>query len=202
MCAAVRAARRRNRQDSTGPLQARDWASDSSHVDVSLFVRLAIALPLVLLASCIDDTEQMGVSMLHDRPAAVAAPCKGDDDPPVIELLLTEEDNNPGGGDDQVLWRAVPREPSAGAFVTPFGAAPEGYETTIPLQGELDPSTTYSLYMHPGGVIVFRPKELEPGRISSQIGRLTPERFLEYAREGCGSGSLVDGAEPIVLQLG
>ncbi len=109
--------------------------------NVSLLVRrFAPAFVLVLLASCVDDAEQLGVSVLHDLPVAVATPCEGEDDPLVIELLRTEEDNNPGGGDDQVLWRAVSRESSVGAFVTPFGVAPEGY-ATIPLQGELDPST-------------------------------------------------------------
>ncbi len=183
-------------------LQPRDSPSATSHVDVSLIVRrLAIALLLFLLTSCVDDAEQLGVSMLHDRPVAISAPCRGEDDLPVIELLLTEEDNNPGGGDDQVLWRAVPREPSVAAFVTPFGAAPDGYETTIPLARRLDPSTRYSLLMQPGGVVVFRTQDLEPGRIWSEIGRLSPERFVEYAREGCGSGDLVDGAETVVLQL-
>ena len=172
-------------------------------VDVSLFVRqLAIALPLVVLISCTDDADQLGVSLLNDAPAAVWAPCKGGDDPPVVELLLTE-DKNPGSGDDQVLWRALPREPSDGPFVTPLGIQPEGYETTIPLNEDLNPSTKYTLYIRPGGgVIVFRPQDLEEGAIKSQIGKLTPERFLENAGEGCESGGgLIEGAEPVILQL-
>jgi hypothetical protein len=164
--------------------------------------RLAIALPLVLLTSCTDDFEQFGVALIDGEPAVVSAPCE-DQDVDSIELILTQEDVSPD--ESPVLWRAVTAQPRATAFITAFGDAPEGFETTIPLNAALAQGREYTIYMkwyagEAGAVIVSRPRDLEAGRIMSQIGLLSPEGFLDYAREGCG-GDLAEGAEAVVHML-
>jgi hypothetical protein len=158
---------------------------------------------LVLLMSCTDDAEQLGVSVLDGRPVAVSTPCRGQA-VASLEILVTEN-NNPGGGDDQVLWRAVARKFRPTAFVTPIGQAPDGFHSTITLAEPLSEGRRYTLYLrwHGGGagVIIFRPEALDPGRIESEMGSMTPSRFLDYASEGCGGGS-ARGAEGAIQSLG
>jgi hypothetical protein len=163
-----------------------------------------VVMPLVFLVSCTDDAEQLGVGLLDGQPVVVSAPCRSQR-VASIDILLTEWDNSPGGGDDQVLWRAVaPERRPATAFVAPIGEAPEGFDTTIPLAEPLSEGREYTLYMQwhggGGGVIIFRPDSLKPGRIKSEQGFKSVDRFIDYASEGCGSG-FAEGAEAVIRPL-
>lgn len=173
-------------------------------MDVSLFVRrLALILPLVMLASCIDDAEQLGVILVDGRPASLSVPCEGQEIASV-ELLDTARSDHPGGEDDVVLWRVVARRPGPEAFVTVIGQAPEGFDTTVPLAASLDADPEYTLFINGsggGGAIVFQPGTLRADRVESATGQRTIDGFMEYADEGCGLGRLSDEAEDVGRML-
>ena len=166
--------------------------------------RLLIALPLLVLSSCSDDAEQLGVTLADGRPAAVSAPCEGMN-VSLVELIRTEGSDNPGDTDDIVLWKAVAPSPQPSAFITPIGEAPDGFETAIPLEVELEEVREYTLYVEwfegGAGVVIFRPQELRAGWIESERGPFTLEQFIDYA-DGDGSGcDLVDGTEAMIRTL-
>lgn len=92
--------------------------------------RILLTLPLLLLASCTDDTEQVGMTVVDGEPVAVVTPCQSQE-VASIEILLTARSSNPGDDDDQVSWRAVARDPGAIPFATPIGQAPDGFHPAV-----------------------------------------------------------------------
>jgi hypothetical protein len=164
--------------------------------------RILVALPLVLFISCTDDAEQLGVSVIDGQPVAVSTPCRNQS-VASLEVLVTENDNHPGGGDDQVLWRAVARNPGPTAFATPIGEAPDGFDSTIPLAEPLSGGRDYTLYLQRqeggAGVIIFRPDALKAGRIETEMGSKSVHQFRDYASD-CASGWAA-GADDVIRSL-
>jgi len=159
---------------------------------------LAVLSTALVLSSCSDDSEQIGMTLRDGRPTVIIASCVGDK-PRSIAVV------NPGNdsfdeGDDEVLWQIDYAHTRPISIATPIGVAPPRFETIVPLRDPLPRTTEMTLDVNgrTWGGLYFTVSELREDRILTDRGEfLSPAAFLSRAEKGCG-GSLDPGARAVI----
>ena len=159
---------------------------------------LAVSSTALLLSSCSDDSEQIGMTLRDGRPTVIIASCVGDR-PRSVQVV------NPGSdavdeGDDEVLWQIDYSHTRPISVATPIGVAPPRFETIVPLRDPLPRTMELALDVdgRTWGWLYFTMSELREDRILTDRGELlSPAAFLSRAEKGCG-GSLDPGAGTVI----
>jgi hypothetical protein len=151
---------------------------------------LAVLSTALLLSSCTDDSEQIGMTFRDGRPTVIIASCVGDK-PRSIQVV------NPGNdavdeGDDEVLWQIDYAHTRPVSVATPIGVAPPRFETIVPLRDPLPRTMEMTLDVdgQTWGGLYFTVSELREDRILTDRGESSrPPLSCPGPRRGAGAAS-------------